>query len=387
MNIIFLETVQIHGGARKSTVELAKRLQDGGHDVTIIDFWGTCDDFISDVSKNNIPFFILNKLNNPIVIFNSRNIIIILKNIFNFFFEWFRLRKKLANYVSRIKPDIVITNNIKTNSILRRGGAYKIVYFARGWFAYNSLGILKKLLFKNHSDYFIGVSQSTRQAIFTGGLAPMSRIFVVPNAIDIEIIEQYRIQAKNTKKDQFVILHCGGFLSDKGHNLSLSLAKRLEESKIDFKMILMGSIYDSSVSINFYRFIENKIKSMNLEDRVFLITDHKNPYEVFKDCDLLIHPSNTEGLPRVIMESMAFGIPVIANPVGGVTDYILHNFTGFLANHNDVEDYFNYTMRLYQNKDLYLFITSNAKTLIKSNYSPINQRNEFEKVINKIRMA
>lgn len=39
MIIIFLEAVQIHGGARKSTIELAKRLIQHGHQAQIVDLY------------------------------------------------------------------------------------------------------------------------------------------------------------------------------------------------------------------------------------------------------------------------------------------------------------------------------------------------------------
>jgi glycosyltransferase involved in cell wall biosynthesis len=84
------------------------------------------------------------------------------------------------------------------------------------------------------------------------------------------------------------------------------------------------------------------------------------------------------------MEAMAFEIPVIANPVGGVTDYILHNFTGYIATHNSVDDYYEYIYKLYNDNELYKFIAGNGKSLIIHNYGKRNQVEEFDKIFKKL---
>jgi glycosyltransferase involved in cell wall biosynthesis len=385
MNIIFLEAVQIHGGARKSTIELAKRLNEEGHNSVIVDFWGNCNEFVDDVKANGISIKILKKNDTPIAIFGSKNPVKIFVNITLFLLDWFRLKKEFNNFQKTFKPDVVIVNNIKTNSILKKGKEYKIAYFARGWFAYNSIGFLKKLMFKYNSDYFIGVSQSTRQAIFTGGLAPLEKIFVVPNAIDLTKVDQYKNgREKRKDNDPMVILHCGGFLPAKGQDVSISLAKRLKENNINFKMILMGAVYDTPVSENFLKKIRNEISQFKLDGNVEILLNQKDPYSIFKSSDILIHPSDTEGLPRVIMEALAFEIPVIANPVGGVTDYILHNFTGYITTHNNGDDYYEYVYKLYHDKELYQFIANNGKSLIVNNYGKKNQVEEFDKIFKKL---
>lgn len=385
MNIIFLEAVQIHGGARKSTIELAKRLNEEGHNSVIVDFWGSCNEFTEDVKANKIPINILKKNDSPIAIFSTRNPLKVGINITLFLLDWIRLKKEFKKFQNTFKPDVVIVNNIKTNSILKKGKDYKIAYFARGWFAYNSIGFLKKLMFKYNSDYFIGVSQATRQAIYTGGLAPLENVFVVPNAIDLAKVDQYRKEKPERKdNDPMVILHCGGFLPAKGQDLSISLARRLKENNINFKIILMGAVYDTPVSENFLNKIRKDISQYKLDDHVEILLNQKDPYSIFKNSDILIHPSDTEGLPRVIMEALAFEIPVIANPVGGVTDYILHNFTGYIATHNSVDDYYEYIYKLYNDRELYKFIAGNGKSLIVNNYDKSNQVEEFDKIFKKL---
>ncbi|MEK7405227.1 MAG: glycosyltransferase family 4 protein [Acidobacteriota bacterium] len=50
--------------------------------------------------------------------------------------------------------------------------------------------------------------------------------------------------------------------------------------------------------------------------------------------DVLSLPSRTEGLPVAVLEAMAAGVVVVATPVGGILDAVVHGQTGFLVERN-----------------------------------------------------
>jgi glycosyltransferase involved in cell wall biosynthesis len=65
--------------------------------------------------------------------------------------------------------------------------------------------------------------------------------------------------------------------------------------------------------------------------RVRLIGARENAAELMGAFDVLVLPSHYEGMPNVIMEAMAHGLPIIATDVGDVNKLVIHGITGFLV--------------------------------------------------------
>lgn len=67
-----------------------------------------------------------------------------------------------------------------------------------------------------------------------------------------------------------------------------------------------------------------------------LISHDKLP-EYLNELKLVVIPSYIEGLPTIILESMACGTPILAAPVGGIPGIIKDNVTGFIMENNSPE--------------------------------------------------
>src|SRR5690554_8046479 len=104
MKIIFLEAVQDHGGARKSTIELANRLKKNGVNILFVDFYGTNNEFLSEIKKNNLKYKVLKKRYEPFILGN-KNKFIQLKNYIVFLIETIFLKSKLNGIIKDFKPN------------------------------------------------------------------------------------------------------------------------------------------------------------------------------------------------------------------------------------------------------------------------------------------
>src|SRR6185503_18579900 len=58
---------------------------------------------------------------------------------------------------------------------------------------------------------------------------------------------------------------------------------------------------------------------------------------LMSDCAVFVLASRSEGMPRVLIEAMVSGKPIIASRVGGIPHYIQHGLTGLLFERDDVQ--------------------------------------------------
>ncbi|WP_070988388.1 glycosyltransferase [Halofilum ochraceum] len=68
--------------------------------------------------------------------------------------------------------------------------------------------------------------------------------------------------------------------------------------------------------------IETLIRDLGLDDRVRLLGDRNDIAQLMPQFDLLVLASRTEGLPMVLLEAMACGVPCVATAVGGIPDLL-----------------------------------------------------------------
>lgn len=378
MKVYFLEYVQAFGGARKSTIELAHRMRNE-YEIEIIDIVGSCEPFVKACKELSLPLWIVEKKDKPIILL-SNNIWKRLWNTFRFIKHAFKINRILCSKFRNKGECLVIVNNSKVLSYLFfKPSNVKIALFARGWFLPQQISKKDRYLYRRLVDKYICVSEATRYAIYSAGLAPLDKINVVQNAIDVKQFENVKPFEKGD--NELKLLFSGGFLPTKGQLVAIEIAKQLKNRKVDFKMILTGIVYDGEKSEKYYNHIQQIILEENLENYINIVVGKNDVSAYFKWCDIFVHPSDTEGLPRVVMEAMACKKVVVANAVGGVTDYIIHGFTGFLTRHNNVDDYVEYIMLLNNNKSLTENISINAYNLIVTCFTEKQQMEQMNKAL------
>jgi len=83
----------------------------------------------------------------------------------------------------------------------------------------------------------------------------------------------------------------------------------------------------------------------------------------FNRMKLFVLPSESEGLPKVALESMACGTPVLATNVGGMADYINHGQNGYLIPNNHPETIASAIEEIFSAKNLPSFSESSRQSI------------------------
>jgi glycosyltransferase involved in cell wall biosynthesis len=74
--------------------------------------------------------------------------------------------------------------------------------------------------------------------------------------------------------------------------------------------------------------------------------------DLYKESDIFILPSLTEGYPQTLFEAMACGVPVIASRVGGIPSIVRDGENGLLVNSTSSEEICEAVRMLIGNPDL-----------------------------------
>jgi len=99
--------------------------------------------------------------------------------------------------------------------------------------------------------------------------------------------------------------------------------------------------------------LETKVQDAGIDNIVDILgkVPHSDALERLARSDVLVLPSKSEGVPRVIIEALEIGVPVVATPVGGVPDVVTHEETGLLVD-DDPRAIAAALIRLSQNEEL-----------------------------------
>jgi glycosyltransferase involved in cell wall biosynthesis len=106
----------------------------------------------------------------------------------------------------------------------------------------------------------------------------------------------------------------------------------------------------------------------------------KGPFENFDSIehdlyDALLYTSSFDGLPIIILDALAAGLPVIATDIGGIDDAVIDGRTGFLIPRSSDDDvliasYIDAIRRLYEKPEAYVPMRMNAVSQIVHHHAP-----------------
>jgi len=373
--ILFLECAQNNGGARKAVVQMAKSIVNY-YDVSIIDMYGSCQPFVDSCQKSGIDFKVFAPCD-PHFIRSSKSIVEKIKSVLTFIPHLICMGKRLKKYINDNGYGFVCISTYRPLLFFLFAKPEAVVtYFAHGWYINSQITRLNRFLLKKRADKIVGISQATKQALYNNGIAALSQLYVVHNSVSIDT--ESVVPAKIENADGCIkILLCGGFTFGKGQSFAIDLAGELKRRQIPFRLILAGIVYRGQGSQHFLKEMQNKVVTMGLEKDVLFVINHDNVYDYIKATDVVIHPSETEGLPLAIMEAQIFKKPVIANGVGGVIDLISDHFTGYLPTHNNVREYADIIDEVYKNPQISDVVVERAYSQIKECYSQEEQLREL----------
>lgn len=116
--------------------------------------------------------------------------------------------------------------------------------------------------------------------------------------------------------------------------------------------------------------LETLARQHGVKDRVLFkgYIEHSVMPKYLKACDVFIRPSRSEGMGNSFIEAMAAELPVIATPVGGITDFLIEGETGWFAQVDNPKSIALAYERITHNSDVTKNILAKAKAMVLEKY-------------------
>lgn len=189
-------------------------------------------------------------------------------------------------------------------------------------YAYKKL--LHKLFTRKKVDAFIVHGPKEEKIIHQEFQIPYYKIRMVHLGCPDHYVKGYYMRKKVIKKTDLIeILFVGSINRNKGLEYLLEAIKDLKQS---FILRIVGPVSD----YEYYEVLSSLIRKYDLTKKV-IFEGPKSQSELFHfylHADVFVLPSIREGLPCVILEAQAFGIPVIASMISDIPYAVINYKTG-----------------------------------------------------------
>ncbi len=234
------------------------------------------------------------------------------------------------------RPDLVIMSSFSQSVI----GFFKDIPYLifPKWFGIKVVGQLRGSNFKNilagTNSFFAWIIKNVLGKVdgvivlgnnlryIFKGIVDNDKLFVVPNGAN------YSLEASSNENTGKVnILYLANLYESKGVDKVVDAAIELNDDRCNFTLA-GGWRSDEEFKRNLLLKIEQSNANINLQPPV----SGKAKFKLFANADIFVFPpQKPEGHPWVLVEAMAYGLPIISTDQGAIVESVIEGENGFIV--------------------------------------------------------
>lgn len=261
----------------------------------------------------------------------------------------YQVTQKIRKQIRAFQPDIVYFVPAVTGFALIRDFLFlsEIKLLNKGKLILHMRGQFKKEDLQNSvTRYMIKDLLKCDEVIVLGpelvnnvtDIVPVPRVTVLPNAIPDSIADAdfKAMMAERQKGTILQLLFLSNMQEAKGWFKVLQACKLLMDFGCPFRCHFVGGWSSEAAKEKFFSYINENNLQENVVFHGQLLRQEKE--EMLKQADVLVFPTEYDACPRVVLEAMEYGIPVVANREGTIPSMVEHEQTGFVLEQNTPEE-------------------------------------------------
>ena len=230
--------------------------------------------------------------------------------------EW-HSRFLMANILLRFSKSVSIvsiTHHLSPRDLIARHDLWGILLRKFDW-------LVTGVFFRSVNE-IIAVSESTKRDIMATGI-PSSKVEIIPDGVDR--IPQINVSRKGSMSRVLFVGHCSPI---KGIKYLLEAIWLLKISNI--ALDLVG---DLESNIEYTARLKEMTRIWGISDKIIFhgFVPRERIINFYTEADIFVLPSLWEGFGIVLLEAMAFELPVVATKVGAIPELVKDGVNGLLV--------------------------------------------------------
>jgi len=184
------------------------------------------------------------------------------------------------------------------------------------------------------ADFVVCISAFARsQLMFLSDASHWHKFIVCRLGIDPTKFKPTNRSNRTSRSNLFRVLCVGRLVSAKGQLILIQACKELIEQHQYVRLVIVGSGPDMST-------LKAYVSQLALDDYVIFTgaLNHDQIVDEYANAHAFVLASFAEGIPVVLMEAMASGVPVVSTRITGVAELIQDNQDGLLVSPSDVSE-------------------------------------------------
>lgn len=195
----------------------------------------------------------------------------------------------------------------------------------------------------------ISVSSDLRSSLTQ--YIPSSKIDVIRNTVDLRQVKSSLRKADAKRRlgispDAFVIGTAARLVPVKRLDIFLAVAELISKQVSNLAVVIAGEGGERDR-------LQAQVSRTSLEQQAHFLGHRDDIYDILRAMDLLLITSDHEGLPTVLLEAMALGIPVVSRSVGGIPEVIDDGVNGILVESNSPDEIAEASLRILSDASLH----------------------------------